>query len=78
MYDKSISANLSVGQIIVASAERSFSKLKPIKTHLQSTYREDRLSDLVIMSIEHCILELLNNNVLIDDFPKLKTQTENF
>lgn len=36
-----------------ASAERSFSKLKLIKTYLRSTMSAGRLSDLAIMSIEH-------------------------
>ena len=36
----------------VASAERSFSKLKMIKNYLRSTMTQDRLNDLAILSIE--------------------------
>lgn len=37
----------------VASAERSFSKLKFIKTYLRSSMRQDRLTGLAIISINH-------------------------
>ncbi|XP_046739527.1 uncharacterized protein LOC124407449 [Diprion similis] len=36
-----------------ASGERTFSKLKLIKTYLRSTICQDRLNDLAAMSIEH-------------------------
>lgn len=36
----------------VATAKRSFSKLKPINTYIRSTMSEDRLSLLAILSIE--------------------------
>jgi len=39
--------------VTVASGERSFSKLKLIKTYLRSTMLEDRLLDLAILSIEN-------------------------
>ncbi len=39
--------------VTVASAERSFSKLKLIKTYLRSTMAQERLSGLAILSIEH-------------------------
>ena len=39
--------------VTVASAERSFSKLKLIKTYLRSTMTQDRLVGLAIMSIEN-------------------------
>ena len=40
----------------VASAERSFSKLKLIKSYLCSTMSQERLSDLVILSIKRELL----------------------
>ena len=39
--------------VTVASAERSFSKLKLIKSYLRSTMSQDRLSGLSILSIEN-------------------------
>ncbi|XP_049844132.1 uncharacterized protein LOC126297413 [Schistocerca gregaria] len=39
--------------VIVASGERSFSKLKLIKTYLRSTMSQTRLNDLATISIEH-------------------------
>ena len=38
--------------ITVASAERSFSKLKLIKSYLRSTMLQERLSELAILSIK--------------------------
>ena len=39
--------------LTVATAERSFSKLKIIKTYLRSTMSQERLDGLAIISIEH-------------------------
>ena len=36
----------------VASVERSFSKLKIIKTYLRSTMSQERLDESVLLSIE--------------------------
>ena len=38
--------------VTVASAKRSFSKLKLIKSYLRSTMSQERLSGLAILSIE--------------------------
>ena len=61
--------------ITVASAERSFSKLKIIKTYLRSTMSQDRLNELAILAIENEIAKSLNMSKIIDDFAQ-KTQEE--
>lgn len=43
--------------VTVASAERSFSKLKIIKNYLRSSMSQEHLSGLAIMSINHDIGE---------------------
>ena len=45
--------------VTIASTERSFSKLKLIKSYLRSTMSKERLSGLVILSIEKETLEEL-------------------
>ena len=54
--------------VTVASAERSFSKLKPIKTFLRSTMSQERLNGLAILSIEKGIIEQLDYTDLINSF----------
>ena len=43
--------------VTVAEAERSFSKLKLIKSYLRSTMSQERLTDLAIININHTIAE---------------------
>ena len=38
--------------VTVATAERSFSKLKILKNYLRNTMTEDRLSELAVLAIE--------------------------
>ena len=45
--------------VTIASTERSFSKLKLIKSYLKSTMSKEKLSGLVILSIENEMLEEL-------------------
>ncbi|XP_074305277.1 uncharacterized protein LOC141640371 [Silene latifolia] len=54
--------------VTVASAERSFSKLKLIKSYLRSSMSEERLNGLAMLSIEKELLENINVDVIIDDF----------
>ncbi|CAM8882773.1 unnamed protein product [Rhodiola kirilowii] len=54
--------------VTVASAERSLSKLKILKSYLRSTMSQERLNVLALISIEHEFLEKLDYDRLIDDF----------
>ena len=54
--------------VTVTSAERSFSKLKLIKSYIRSTMSQERLNGLAILSIEKHILEQIDFNSLIIDF----------
>ena len=54
--------------VTVASAERSFSKLKLLKSCLRSTMTQTRLNALALISIESEFLEKLDYEKLIDDF----------
>ena len=54
--------------VTVASAERSFSKLKIIKNYLRSRMAQDRLDELAMISIENEEAKQLNVDDLIDKF----------
>ena len=63
--------------VSVASGERSFSKLKLIKNYLRSTMKEERLTDLSIISIESDILDSIDINDLIKNFVAAKARRVN-
>jgi hypothetical protein len=52
----------------VASAERSFSKLKLLKNYLRSTMLQERLNGLAMCSIENTILDIIDLDTIINDF----------
>ncbi|GKC27759.1 zinc finger MYM-type protein 1 [Tanacetum coccineum] len=52
--------------VTVASAERSFSKLKLLKSYLRSTMSQERLNVLALIAIENNILESVNYDDLIN------------
>ncbi|KAL7585947.1 uncharacterized protein LOC111882578 [Lactuca sativa] len=54
--------------VTVASAERSFSKLKLLKSYLRSTMSQERLSGLAMISIENEILESIDYEELLNQF----------
>ena len=64
--------------VSVASAERSFSKLKLIKTYLRSNMGQERLSGLAIISIENEISSQLDYSRLIDLFAEEKVRKVKF
>ena len=54
--------------VTVASAERSFSKLKLLKSYLRSTMSQNRLNSLDLISIESDFLKNLDYERIINDF----------
>jgi len=58
----------------VATAERSFSKLKLIKTYLRNIMQDDRLSGLAVLSIENAEAQKLDVSKIIDDFASRKAR----
>ncbi|XP_046601381.1 uncharacterized protein LOC124295433 [Neodiprion lecontei] len=64
--------------VTVASGERSFSKLKLIKTYLRSTTSQSRLSNLATLSIENEIAEQLDFSSLIRVFADKKARKVKF
>ena len=60
--------------VSVAACERSFSKLKLIKTYLRSTMSYSRFSNLAILYIEHELAESIDFEAVIDEFASLKAR----
>jgi hypothetical protein len=54
--------------VTVASAERSFSKLKLVKSYLRSTMTQERLNGLATIALESDVLEQIKYEDLIEDF----------
>ncbi|XP_048503020.1 uncharacterized protein LOC125498784 [Beta vulgaris subsp. vulgaris] len=54
--------------VTVASAERSFSKLKLLKSYLRSTMVQERLNGLALIAIENDLLETIQYEDLVDEF----------
>jgi len=62
----------------VVTAERSFSKLKLIKTYLRNIMQDDRLSGLAVLSIENAEARKLDVSQIIDDFASRKARQRKF
>ncbi|KAK9667913.1 hypothetical protein RND81_13G020400 [Saponaria officinalis] len=60
--------------VTVASAERSFSKLKILKSYLRSTMLQERLNGLALIAIEKDLLEKVDYESLIDEFASRKAR----
>jgi hypothetical protein len=54
--------------VIVASVERSFFKLKLLKSYLHSTMTQERLTHLAMIALESGILEKIDYESFIEDF----------
>ena len=54
--------------VTIASAERSFSKLKLLKSYTHSTMKQERLNGLATISLENDILEKIKYEDIIEDF----------
>lgn len=52
--------------------ERSFSKLKLVKKYLPNSIGDDRMNNLLILSIENDVLEEMKFDESIDKFVTLK------
>lgn len=57
-----------------ASCERSFSKLKLIKSYLRSTTKQGRLNALSLISIEHKVAKMIDYEDIINDFASKKAR----
>ena len=64
--------------VSVASDERSFSKLKLIKTYLRSCMTQERLSDLALLSIEKERFKEIYRNAIVRDFANAKARKRSF
>jgi len=58
--------------VTVASDERSFSKLKLIKTYLRSTIANERMVSLSVLSIENEIAAKIDFSTIIQSFAERK------
>lgn len=60
--------------VTVATAERSFSKLKLLKSYLRSTMTQERLNGLATKALENDVLEKINYEDIIEDFISRNTR----
>jgi hypothetical protein len=54
--------------VTVASAERSFSKLKLLKSYMRTTMTQQRLNDLATISLETNLLDKIDYEHMVEDF----------
>jgi len=52
--------------------ERSFSILKRVKNWQRSTIRQDKLSSLSVLAIEHELLQEIDTEIIIESFTNKK------
>lgn len=58
--------------VTTATAKRSFTKLKLIKNYFRTTLDQEKTTNLVIISIEHEIVDKMDFDDIIDTFSDLK------
>ncbi|KAI5021813.1 hypothetical protein ZWY2020_058543 [Hordeum vulgare] len=64
--------------VTIASAERSFSKLKLLKNYLRSTMSQERLNGLAMCCIERNMLDIIDLDIAIDDFASTNARKSRF
>jgi hypothetical protein len=64
--------------VTVASAERSFSKLKLLKNSLRSTMSQDRLNGLAMCSTERNMVDTIDLDTVIEDFASKNARKSRF
>lgn len=64
--------------VSVATAERSFSKLKIIKNYLRNSMSQERLNGLATISIEHEVAESIQYDDIIEEFAASKARKSAF
>ena len=64
--------------VTVASAERSFSKLKLLKNYLRSAMSQERLNGLATICIEKDLLDKVNVDTIINDFASKNVKRKGF
>lgn len=60
--------------VTTAGNERFFSVLKRVKTYLRTSTGDERLSHLMLMSVERSLVKSIALDDLVDDFAKLRTR----
>ncbi|XP_037433316.1 zinc finger MYM-type protein 1-like [Triticum dicoccoides] len=64
--------------VTVASAERSFSMLKLLKSYMRTTMTQQRLNDLATIALESEVLEKIDYEDIIEDFISKNTKRMKF
>jgi hypothetical protein len=64
--------------VSVASCECSFSKMKLIKSYLQSAMSQDRFTNPAILLIENEVASFINSSDVIKDFVAIKSRKVQF
>ena len=64
--------------VTVASAERSFSKLKLLKSYLRSTMLQERLNGLALIAIENDVLKTIKYEEMVDEFASKSVRRTTF